>query len=125
MSAEKKESQGLYDLSRYYENLRVEMLDFLPKKLETMLEVGCGSATFSEVVKQAHGTETWGIEINDEVREQAEKRLDHLLIGDAMTLLSELPDNHFDCVVMNDQAQLYRMVTDEHIRFSRNASCAC
>jgi len=102
MSAETKESQSLYDLSRYYENLRVEMLDFLPSKLGTMLEVGCGSASFSEVVKQTHGTETWGIEINDAMRELAEKRLDHLLIGDAMALLAELPDNYFDCVVMND-----------------------
>ncbi|MBI3772485.1 MAG: class I SAM-dependent methyltransferase [Gammaproteobacteria bacterium] len=96
------ESSGQYELGRYYEGVRGEMLEFLPKKLERILEIGCGEAGFAEAVKRLTGAEAWGLELNQLAAGVAAERLDQLLLGDVISQMDNLPDQYFDCIVMND-----------------------
>ena len=38
----------------YYENVRPEMLGFIPKSAKTILEIGCGSGNFSHRRPKGH-----------------------------------------------------------------------
>lgn len=88
--------------SGYFQNVRGEMLPFLPERVERMLEVGCGEGVFGAQCKQRHGCECWGIEYNAEAAQHAATRLDRVLVGDAMAQVRLLPERHFDVAVCND-----------------------
>ena len=90
-----------YD-SGYFENLREEMLPFLPSRVRRMLDIGCGEGVFGAVCKSRFGCEAWGVEINSRAAELAVSRLDRVLAGDAYEHARTLPDRHFDLIVCND-----------------------
>ena len=48
------------------------------------------------------GREVWGIELSPAAADVAQRQIDRVLIGDANSVLSRLPEAHFDCVVFND-----------------------
>ncbi|CAM2064263.1 Class I SAM-dependent methyltransferase [Sulfidibacter corallicola] len=86
----------------YFEHPRTEMLDFLPAKAKTFLDVGCGAGTFGKQVKDKYDCEYWGIELDPEAAEIARTRLDNVKVGGAPDSLYDLPDGHFDCIIFND-----------------------
>lgn len=86
----------------YYQNVRPEMLDFIPADSRTLLDVGCGEGYFSQQLKQSRGMEVWGIEVVEARARVAVARLDTVLVGDVGTLISELPVSFFDVAVFND-----------------------
>lgn len=85
----------------YYANARAEMLQFIPKDAQKILEVGCGEGKFSAILTE-QGKETWAIEPDPESAEVAAKSLFKVLHGSIDEKLSEVPDNSFDVIVMND-----------------------
>jgi 2-polyprenyl-3-methyl-5-hydroxy-6-metoxy-1,4-benzoquinol methylase len=85
----------------YYKNVRPEMLRYIPNSAKTILEIGCGSGNFSaQLVKE--GVETWGVEPFEESAKEAKSKLYKVVVGTLDEKLSELPDNYFDVIVMND-----------------------
>jgi 2-polyprenyl-3-methyl-5-hydroxy-6-metoxy-1,4-benzoquinol methylase len=86
----------------YYDGQREDMLKYIPQDIKTSLEIGCGSGEFSSLVKQRLNTETWAVEINEEVANKAAEKLDNVIIGDAVESLDKVPDNRFDCVILFD-----------------------
>lgn len=86
----------------YYSRARSEMLPFLPSKIGTMLDIGCGEAEFARLVKTQFQANVWGIERETAVAQKAARQLDKVLVGDVTTILPTLPANYFDCVVFND-----------------------
>lgn len=88
--------------SGYYDGQREDMLKYIPQDIKTSLEIGCGSGEFSSLVKQRLNTETWAVEINEEVANKAAKKLDNIIIGDAIESLNKVPDSRFDCVILFD-----------------------
>jgi len=86
----------------YYSLSRSEMLQFVPLAAQKILEVGCGCANFSAQVKKRQPCEIWGIELNQDSAQQAEKVIDKILCGDINQQLNVLPNEYFDCIVMND-----------------------
>ncbi|MFT4575908.1 MAG: 2-polyprenyl-3-methyl-5-hydroxy-6-metoxy-1,4-benzoquinol methylase [Polaribacter sp.] len=85
----------------YYKNVRPEMLRYIPNSAKTILEIGCGSGNFSaQLVKE--GVETWGVEPFEESAKEAQRKLYKVVVGTLEEKLSELPDNYFDVIVMND-----------------------
>lgn len=85
----------------YYANARAEMLQFIPEDSKTILEVGCGVGKFSTLLTDM-GKETWAIEPNQESAEKASKTISKVFVGTIDEKLSEVPDNYFDVIVMND-----------------------
>jgi 2-polyprenyl-3-methyl-5-hydroxy-6-metoxy-1,4-benzoquinol methylase len=87
----------------YYACPRKEMLKYVPEASRTVLDVGCGEGLFGHALQQqVTGREVWGIEIDPIAAGEAEGRIDKVLVGDVETVLSGLPEGHFDCVVFND-----------------------
>lgn len=86
----------------YYEGPREDMLKYIPQNTKTSLEIGCGAGEFSALLKQRFNTETWAVEINEEVARKAAKKLDKVIPGDAAESLDKIPDSHFDCIILFD-----------------------
>lgn len=85
---------------QYYENLRPEVAEFLPKKYAKVLEIGCGEGNFRGNLNGDH--EYWGIEPFHECLGKAAGRLDKVLEGTYAKVSEELPDGYFDLVICND-----------------------
>ncbi len=86
----------------YYKAHRPEVLKFIPETCNNVLEVGCGEGQFGEVIKTKYKAEVWGVEISEEAAEKAKKVLDKLVIGDFSHEVNNLPENYFDCIILND-----------------------
>ncbi len=86
----------------YFNHERPEMMAFLPKGCQTLLDVGCGEGTFAAQIKNEHGLEAWGIELMEEPGKEAEKILDKVFIGPCEDFIKELPDDFFDVIYCND-----------------------
>lgn len=86
----------------YYQNVREEVLRFIPTQPRTVLDVGCGEGLFGARVKQSSDCEVWGIELAPDAARRAEARLDRVLRGDVGTLIDRLPEHYFDVIVFND-----------------------
>ena len=86
----------------YFENIRYEMIDFLPKHSKTLLDVGCSEGNFASYIKKNNEIEAWGIELMEAHGKIAEKKLDKVLIGDCEKCIPDLPDGYFDVIFFND-----------------------
>lgn len=86
----------------YYDNLREEMIAFLPSSAKTILDVGCGNGAFALVLKDMTQAETWGIEYVDREAVVAATKLDKVFSGPCENYIDELPDNYFDAIFFND-----------------------
>jgi 2-polyprenyl-3-methyl-5-hydroxy-6-metoxy-1,4-benzoquinol methylase len=99
-------NRSLVDLStkpeQYFAQARPEMERFVPTGAKRILDVGCGEAVFSSRLKEKLAAEVWGIELVSTIAEVARTRLDHVLCGDVVQSLDQVPDHHFDCVILND-----------------------
>ncbi|WP_037051812.1 class I SAM-dependent methyltransferase [Psychroserpens burtonensis] len=86
----------------YYNFPREEMLDYLPKEAQTVLEVGCGQGAFAAQIKDYNDAEVWGIEYMKEEGNLAKNILDKVFIGGVEDFIKDLPDNYFDAIYFND-----------------------
>ncbi|TAL67906.1 MAG: class I SAM-dependent methyltransferase [Bacteroidetes bacterium] len=90
---------------KYYESGREEMLEYIPAECHLILEVGCGAGNFGFNLKRRNGAEVWGIEVNQNQANNASKLLDKVVCGDIESVIGNIPDNHFDCIVFNDSLE--------------------
>ncbi len=86
----------------YYDNVRKDMLKYIPCDVRRTLEFGCGTGGISVLLKEKFGTESWAVEIDKRAAQKAEGKLDRVINADALVSLKEIPDNYFDCVVFFD-----------------------
>jgi len=86
----------------YYDNVRKEMLKYLPEGANKILDVGCGNGAFASLVKQKNNAEVWGIELMPEEGKIAKRVLDKVLIGNCEIRLNDLPEKYFDVIYFND-----------------------
>ncbi len=88
----------------YYTFPREDMLPYIPKNAETILEVGCGNGIFIEMIEQVHDKKvvSWGIELMPEYGEQAKARIQNVLIGKVEEQVEKLPDDFFEIIIFND-----------------------
>ena len=86
----------------YYEGTRDQMLKYIPEDVEKTLEFGCGYGYFSKLVKDTFNAECWAVEICDKAAQIASESLHKVINDDANNSLEKLPDNYFDCIILND-----------------------
>ena len=88
--------------SGYYDNVRKEMLKYLPENSKKILDVGCGNGAFASLLKQKNQAEVWGIELMEKEAIIAKEIVDKLFIGNCEKYINDLPDNYFDAIYFND-----------------------
>lgn len=89
----------------YYKNERKEMLAFIPKCSNKILEVGCGDGAFGSLLKKEREAEVWGVEISEAAARSAYANIDNVLLGNYEQEVRGIPNNYFDCVVFNDSLE--------------------
>jgi len=95
---------GLYDskdFEEYFQVQRHEMLDYIPQDASVILDVGCASGSFGQLLKEERAAEIWGIEPNVSAAKVAAQKLDKV-IHDIFSSNLDLPKRYFDCIVFND-----------------------
>jgi 2-polyprenyl-3-methyl-5-hydroxy-6-metoxy-1,4-benzoquinol methylase len=87
---------------KYYSESREEVVLFIPPGAKTILDIGCGKGYFLKLVKDTTGAETWGVEAQPDIAEEAKSRVDKVLTGSIESVVDSIPDNKFDCIFFND-----------------------
>jgi 2-polyprenyl-3-methyl-5-hydroxy-6-metoxy-1,4-benzoquinol methylase len=96
------DTDRLEDVKPYYKNPRPDVMPFVPRGVNRVLDVGCGAGAFGEAIREELGATVWGIEIVPEMAQLASERLDRVFVGDAIERFAEIPDAAFDLVTFND-----------------------
>ncbi len=91
----------------YYGHPRREMEPFVPVEARKVLDIGCGAGAFAAGLKEKRQGSSlewdiWGVEMSPEAAKLASEVMDHILVGDFSSVSSQLPQGHFDCIVLND-----------------------
>lgn len=86
----------------YYDNIRYEMLKYLPEDAKKIIDIGCGNGAFAEVLKKENNAEVWGIEYMDREAQVAKSKIDKVFSGPCENYIDELPDGYFDVIYFND-----------------------
>jgi len=106
MSDESVVAKGLFgeykdESFSYFQTKRHEMLGYIPQTASIILDVGCASGSFGQILKSARSVEVWGIEPNERAAEIAAQTLDKVICGKFDSSLN-IPKKSFDCIVFND-----------------------
>ncbi|GAB1856625.1 hypothetical protein MHTCC0001_14600 [Flavobacteriaceae bacterium MHTCC 0001] len=97
----------------YYDNIRTEMLKYLPEGAKKIMDVGCGNGDFALCIKEKYNVEVWGIEYMEEPGLEAQSKLDKVFIGKCEDFINDLPDEYFDVIYFNDV--LEHLVDPEYV----------
>jgi methionine biosynthesis protein MetW len=88
-------------VSEYFQEERHEMLKYIPKDSQIVLDVGCSSGSFGQLIKSSQNIEVWGVELDRDAALEATKKLDKV-INSAFSADLDLPKQGFDCIIFND-----------------------
>lgn len=115
--------------NKYYSSERLEMVNFVPKNSERILDVGCGEGLFLKFLNKNNNLETWGVEMNSEIAEIAKINLDKVLVGDISEIINGIPNSYFDCISFNDvlehMVNPYAVLADIRIKLKDNGVIIC
>ncbi|MBK7391765.1 MAG: class I SAM-dependent methyltransferase [Chloracidobacterium sp.] len=87
----------------YYEFDRSEMLAYVPAESSLVLDVGCSSGAFGNLIKQrSPSSVVWGIEPDKNSSDLASTRLDRVINKEFAANMPELEGVLFDIICFND-----------------------
>lgn len=89
------------NMPNYFAKSRTEMLEFIPKKCDRILEIGGGAGEFAKLVASSRKTlEIWGVDPNISVTsDTAYTKIFKQNIDDVE---SQIESSYFDLIIMND-----------------------
>ena len=90
----------------YYGEVREDILPFLPRDAEGVLEVGCGRGHTGALIEERLDCRVTGVELNPEIAADASTRISRVLVGDILEL--DL-DDRYDAIVATE---LFEHLTD-------------
>ena len=91
------------ELASYYRKERAEVAALVPAEALRILDIGCGGGHLGKLLKeQVASREVWGVEMNREASEEAEKWLDHVNVADACLWDPPVEKGYFDAIVFAD-----------------------
>lgn len=86
----------------YYLHARPEIVELIPITAQRILDVGCGAGGLSATLKARQTAEIHGVEIVEQAAAHARHHLDHVWNCGIEEALPQLPDGHYDCIVIAD-----------------------
>lgn len=87
---------------QYYDGQRSDMLGLVPLSARRVLEVGCGRGAFAALLKARQQVEIVGVEIVEDVAQDARGVVDRIIIADIERDSLDFGKSDFDCIVLND-----------------------
>jgi len=87
----------------YFSHARQEVIELLPKKFDSVLEIGCGMGSTLRLI-QSLGMCSWigGVEISKDAASEARKHLDFLVEGDFEKLELDVKPASLDVILCLD-----------------------
>jgi 2-polyprenyl-3-methyl-5-hydroxy-6-metoxy-1,4-benzoquinol methylase len=85
----------------YHDHARDELTRLLRRPVGALLDVGCGSGRAGSALRRAGATRVVGVEVDPAAAEEARKRYDEVLAGDAEEALSGIRER-FDTLLCYD-----------------------
>ena len=87
--------------TRYYQNMRSEVMALLPNKPKRALELGCGEGLFGNELKRLWQCHVTGIELFEEVAQVARERLDKVY-NESLDEFNFSRLEKYDLIIAND-----------------------
>jgi SAM-dependent methyltransferase len=98
-----KEDMMLEKDSRYFSNIRCELIECVPNGDNKILEIGCGQGDTGKALKErGKAAEVVGIEKVPEMAEAAKAKIDKVLTGDVEIIELPFSEGYFDYAIMGD-----------------------
>ncbi|MDD4526844.1 MAG: class I SAM-dependent methyltransferase [Candidatus Margulisbacteria bacterium] len=95
-----KENKWNYN---YYGNARLDLIQYVPKDVVNVLELGCGEGDTLKKIKEIYpNVSTTGIEIYDKAAKIAFGVADRIIEGDIEGITLDLKDNSSDVIICGD-----------------------
>jgi glycosyltransferase involved in cell wall biosynthesis/SAM-dependent methyltransferase len=69
-------SSLMHRFGDYYSSKRDDLLSYIPRGINKVLDVGCAAGLLGELIKKERGCKVFGVEIDKNVAEMAKSRLD-------------------------------------------------
>jgi len=87
----------------YFAHDRTELLPFIPKNIQSALDIGCGNGAFGMLLKKTFpDLEVWGVEPDDRSAGEASGRLDKVINGLFSNTDPGFAGKKFDIIFFND-----------------------
>lgn len=87
----------------YYSEKRNDIIAYIPKNINRLLDVGCSSGEFGfNLKKHLPQICVWGVEPFEKAAELAKNKLDKVICSPFNGNIKELQDQTFDCITFND-----------------------
>jgi len=86
----------------YFHHARPDVQALVPSDARDILDVGCAAGVLGAALKAARNCRVVGIERQPDAAAEAARVLDEVHVGDATSLLGELPEASFDAVIAAD-----------------------
>ncbi len=120
--------------SSYYNNVNLDILNLIPNTAAFILEIGCGAGALAKATRERNPSAHYiGVEIVEEVANQAVAHMNHTLVGDITTkkTLENLDkircEKLFDTLIIGDVLEhLYdpwSVLTELRYRMAKNGLC--
>jgi MoaA/NifB/PqqE/SkfB family radical SAM enzyme/SAM-dependent methyltransferase len=96
------ENNVFKEKDNYYHCERPDILRLIPSFIKRVLDIGCAGGSAGATLKKRQDCEVVGVELVESVAEEARGKLDNVITGNIESVIEDLPDNYFDCLVMSD-----------------------
>lgn len=87
-----------------YIGQRSDVQKLIPSEVKSVLDVGCSIGALGAAVKAKTGAQVFGIEVSEEMANDALGRIDKVFVGDATEIIDrgDLHGYHFDTIIFAD-----------------------
>jgi SAM-dependent methyltransferase len=92
------------DFNPSYVGQRPDIEKLIPPEAKLILDVGCSTGTLGAAVKAKTGAQVFGIELSEQMANEAMNRIDKVFTGDATEVIrgGELSGHYFDAIIFAD-----------------------
>lgn len=86
----------------YYNLIRFDVIDLVPKNKVNILDLGCGSGFTGAELRKRNNAFVIGVELFPDAAEEASKKLDRVICGDIEQMNPDIAPESIDCIICAD-----------------------